>query len=140
MNHTPNQQPHKLIVHALFLFHPFSLRFSFPPSPPFFFHRSFELRHHRPPPHRKRHPSPDQTQPAQRRDGAHDLPPLRIQHEEIQAAAEQSHPGGEERHGERVLRGGDRGDRQGDRVHELLCGGGRSVEYSGLVGVVVVVG
>lgn len=96
-------------------------------------------RPHRPPPRRKRNPPPNQAQSSQRRDWPQELEPLRIQHEQIYAPGEHGHSGREERHGERVLRTGDRGEGQDCGVDEL-CGRAVSMRIERRTGTIEVRG
>lgn len=80
---------------------------------------------------RKRNPAANQTQPTKRRHGTQEPEARRVQHEQVQAPAEESHAGGKQDAGDGVLDLG--GDEQGDRVHELVVRGGGPVGDFGRV-------
>jgi len=72
--------------------------------------------------HRQRHPPSNQRHSAQRRDRAHGLEALRVQHQHVDRAAEHGHSGDEERFRPDFLFAGKGGFDcdQGDGVEELF--------------------
>ena len=72
-----------------------------------------------PPPKSQRSPASDQAQSTQRRDRTQHLEPLRVEDEEVYAAAEHRHAGNEERGGGFVLWRDASGQQQDAGVDEL---------------------
>lgn len=74
--------------------------------------------------HGQRHPTTNKRHTAQRRDRAHGLEALRIQHEQVDRAAEHGHACGQQRLGPDLLPAGESGFNgdEGDGMDELLLG------------------